>query len=212
MGSSFFGILFAISAIVLVYFYGKKMLQVKELKQRQHFEYEENRLKYRNFSSELFDETPNDKLTPAVMFHIMAKEDQLYEGDEIAGTLKDVLTHGELLIYTIFQVEASMEGGRGSIHTFFINEPYCIYRPYVQEAFETVDCHEIAEVMEAAEKLAIMIENDEEIDDDNDQCNFADYTDTLMSMFKSLDVVSKTGKYIRENKSDFISTEVETDE
>ncbi len=70
--------------------------------------------------------------------------------------------------------------------------------------------------MEAAEKLAVMIENDEdtEIDDDSDygKYNFADFTDELKSMLKSSDIVLKTGKYIRENKNDFIDMEVKTDE
>lgn len=146
----------------------------------------------------------------------MAKEDKLYEGEEIKGSLKDVLTHGELLIYTIYQVEASMKGNQGSIHTFFIQEPYCTYRPYVKEAFEAIGCHDVVELMEAAERLAVMIEKDEdtEIDDDSDygKYNFADFTNELMPMFKSLDIVSKTGKYIRENKNDFIDMEVKTDE
>ncbi len=70
--------------------------------------------------------------------------------------------------------------------------------------------------MEAAEKLAVMIENDEdtEIDDDSDygKYNFADFTDELKSVLKSSDIVLKTGKYIRENKNDFIDMEVKTDE
>ncbi len=61
-----------------------------------------------------------------------------------------------------------------------------------------------------------MIENDEdtEIDDDSDygKYNFADFTDELKSMLKSSDIVLKTGKYIRENKNDFIDMEVKTDE
>lgn len=184
--------------------------------QKQQIEYEKNRVKYRNFTSEMFDETPDDKLTQAIIFHITTKEDKLYEGQEIKGSLKDVLTHGELLVYTIYQVETSMKGNQGSIHTFFIQEPYCTYRPYVKEAFETVGCHEVVELMAAAEKLAVMIENDEdtEIDDDSDygKYNFADFTNELMSMFKSLNIALKTEKYIRENKDDFIDMEVKTDE
>ncbi|WP_285946926.1 hypothetical protein [Thomasclavelia cocleata] len=64
--------------------------------------------------------------------------------------------------------------------------------------------------------MAVMIENDEdtEIDDDSDygKYNFADFTDELKSMLKSSDIVLKTGKYIRENKNDFIDMEVKTDE
>ena len=209
-------VLFVAACIFLLYFFGKRMLQIKKLQQNQRNEYEENRVKYRNFTGEMFDKTPDNQLIHAVMFHIMAKEDKLYEGDEINGTLKDILTHGELLIYTIYLVESSMEGGRGSIHTFFIKEPYCTYRSYVKEAFEAVGCHDIVELMESAEKLALMIENDEEIeiDDDSDygRYNFADYTNALMSMLKSSGIVLKAGKFIRENKKDFIDMEVVSDE
>ena len=212
MEGSIIWIFFAGACIFWLYFANGKM----KTQQKQRIEYEENLVKYRNFTRKMFDETPDDKLTQAVMFHIMAKEDKLYEGEEIKGSLKDVLTHGELLIYTIYQVEASMKGNQGSIHTFFIQEPYCTYRPYVKEAFEAIGCHDVVELMEAAERLAVMIEKDEdtEIDDDSDygKYNFADFTNELMPMFKSLDIVSKTGKYIRENKNDFINMEVKTDE
>ena len=212
MDNSIIWIFFAGACIFWLYSASGKMKAQK----KQQIEYEENRVKYRNFTSEMFDGTPDDELTQAVMFHIMTKEDKLYEGEEIKGSLKDILTHGELLIYTICQVEASMKGNQGSIHTFFIQEPYCIYRSYVKEAFEAVGCHDVVELMEAAEKLAVMIENDEdtEIDDDSDygKYNFADFTDELKSVLKSSDIVLKTGKYIRENKNDFIDMEVKTDE
>ena len=49
-----------------------------------------------------------------------------------------------------------------------------------------MDCHEIAELMTAAEKLAVMIENEEEIelDEDSDygKYNFSDFTSSLLSM------------------------------
>lgn len=209
-------VLFVAACIFLLYFFSKRMLQIKKIQQDQRNEYEENRIKYRNFTSEMFDKTSDDQLIHAVIFHIMAKEDKLYEGDEINGTLKDILTHGELLIYTIYQVESSMAGKHGSVHTFFIKEPYCTYRPYVKEAFEAVGCHDIVELMGSAEKLSLMIENDEEIeindDSDYDGYNFADYTNALMSMLKSSGIVSKTSKFIRENKKDFIDMEVVSDE
>ena len=93
---------------------------------------------------------------------------------------------------------------------------YCLYRPYAIKAFEAVDCHEIAELMTAAEKLAVMIENEEEIelDEDSDygKYNFSDFTSSLLSMLKSSGIVNKAAKFIRENKNDFIDLEVTTDE
>ena len=186
MSYSVVWILFLGGCLFLMYFYSGKMRQVKKYQKQQRAAYEENRVKYSHFTSEVFDQTP------------------------------DVMTPSELLIYTIYQVELSMEGGRGSLHSFFIKEPYCLYRPYAIKAFEAVDCHEIAELMTAAEKLAVMIENEEEIelDEDSDygKYNFSDFTSSLLSMLKSSGIVNKAAKFIRENKHDFIDLEVTTDE
>lgn len=216
MSYSVVWILFLGGCLFLMYFYSGKMRQVKKYQKQQRAAYEENRVKYSHFTSEVFDQTPDEELTHAVLFHLLAKEDKLYEGEEITGALIDVMTPSELLIYTIYQVELSMEGGRGSLHSFFIKEPYCLYRPYAIKAFEAVDCHEIAELMTAAEKLAVMIENEEEIelDEDSDygKYNFSDFTSSLLSMLKSSGIVNKAAKFIRENKNDFIDLEVTTDE
>lgn len=204
-------VLFIGACVFLMYFYSGKLRAVKKYQQEQRAKYEENRVKYRHFTSELFDETPDEELTHAVLFHVLAKEDKLYEGDEISGSLVDVLTPSELVIYTIYQVELSMQGGRDSIHSFFIKEPYCIYRPYAVQAFEAIECHEIAKLMAAAEKLAVMVENEEDIDVDEDsdygKYNFSDFTNALLSMMKSSGVVLKAAKFIRENKNDFIDLE-----
>ena len=124
MSYSVVWILFLGGCLFLMYFYSGKMRQVKKYQKQQRAAYEENRVKYSHFTSEVFDQTPDEELTHAVLFHLLAKEDKLYEGEEITGTLIDVMTPSELLIYTIYQVELSMEGGRGSLHSFFIKEPY----------------------------------------------------------------------------------------
>ena len=49
-------------------------------------------------------------LTRAVIFHINAKEDRLYEDDNYDGNIIPYLTHEELLIYTMYQLECSLEG------------------------------------------------------------------------------------------------------
>ena len=86
-----------------------KCVKLKNIKNNSGL-HEENRGKYSHFTSEVFDQTPDEELTHAVLFHLLAKEDKLYEGEEITGTLIDVMTPSELLIYTIYQVELSMEG------------------------------------------------------------------------------------------------------
>ena len=202
--------LFLIGCAFIFFSYGKKMRKYQKIRKEQQLQFENNREKYRHFTSELFDETPDEEMTHAVLFHIMGKEDKIFESDEI-GSLIDILTHSELLIYTIYQVELSLEGGRGSLHTFFIKEPYCTYRPYVKEAFEAVDCHEIAELMVAADKLATAIENDEEIDIDDGSdygnYNFSDFTNALASALKTSGILLKAAKFIREHKDEFIDAE-----
>lgn len=209
--------LFFIGAcLFLLYGLSGKMRRMKKYQQEQQAIYDQNREKYRKFSGKLFDETPDEELTHAVLFHILGKEDKLYEGDEITQSLIEVLTPSELLIYTIYQVELSMQGKNRSLHTFFIKEPFCLYRPYAVQAFEAIDCHDAAELMKAAEKLALMIENDEEIEIDEDSdygnYNFADFTNALLGMLKSSGIVVKAAKFIRENKNDFIDLEETTNE
>lgn len=216
MEYSFDWIIFVGAGIFLFYFFNKKVGPVKKMQQEQQQAYEENRIKYRTLSSVQFDQVLDDQLYQAVLFHILAKEDKLYEDDEIKGTLNDHLTHGELIVYTIHQVKSAMEGGNGSIHTFFISEPHCTYRPYVKEAFNEIDCLEIQELMEAAERLAVKVENDEEFELDNDSkygnYNFAELTTELLSLFQAPDFTVKIAKYIRDNKNDFIDMEVMRDE
>ena len=74
MDNSIIWIFFAGACIFWLYSASGKM----KAQQKQQIEYEENRVKYRNFTSEMFDGTPDDELTQAVMFHIMTKEDKLY--------------------------------------------------------------------------------------------------------------------------------------
>lgn len=211
-------ILFLAGVLFLVFFMSKKMRVIKKAQNESKIQFEENRAKFRVFTSEMFDEIPTNELTHAVLFHIMGKEDKLYEGDAIVDEgLISLLTHGEKLIYTIYQVELSMGGGRGSIHSFFIDDKYSAYRPYAKEAFEAVSCHEIANLIAAAARLNHIIEedlDDEENDIEGDYAsyNFADYTNELMSLLKSTGIVELAGKYIKENKEQFIDSEVEENE
>ena len=90
MSYSVVWILFLGGCLFLMYFYSGKMRQVKKYQKQQRAAYEENRVKYSHFTSEVFDQTPDEELTHAVLFHLLAKEDKLYEGEEITGTLIDV--------------------------------------------------------------------------------------------------------------------------
>ena len=201
-------ILFFAALLFLGFFFSSKLRADQKYRNEQKAIYEEKRQQYTRFDSNVFDQTPDEELTHAVLFHIMAKEDKLYEGETVDQDLVDVLTHGEKLVYTIYQIENSLEGGRGSIHTFFISEPYCTYRPFYKDAFDSMNCHDLTEIMEAAERLAIAIENDEEdeIEDDSDYAyyNFSDFTGEIISLLKSSGLVEKCSKYIRDHKEEFI--------
>ena len=147
-------IAFVIMCIFLFSFYGKKYKQVKERRKQYEEKLAQERDEFSHLTSEVFDKIEPIDLTRAVIFHINAKEDRLFKDDNYDGNIIPYLTHEELLIYTMYQLECSLEGGRGSIHSFFITEPYCNYRPNYKEAFETMKCYDIAHLLEEAEKLA----------------------------------------------------------
>lgn len=199
---------FALCCLFLIVTFGKRFLQIRATNKERIAKIEEEKNIFSHLTSDVFDQTETIDLTRAVIYHIQAKEDRLYEDEDYDGNLIPHLSHEELMIYTLFQVESSLEGGMGSIHSFFITEPYCSYRPYYKEAFETQNCHEIVHLLEEAEKLAILIENDQEddIDEDSDYAtyNFADFTNELLALLRSSGLAEKAGEYIREHKDSFI--------
>ena len=196
------------ACFMLSYMFSKKMSYKYEEQKKTQRENEENFEKYHVLTGSLFDEIEDDKLLDVIKFRMVVKEDKLYEGEEITKTLKDVLSPSELLIQTIFQVRDSMVGMNGSVHSFFITEPFCDYRSFAIEAFNAIGYDEIVVVMQKAEKLAIMIENDEEIDDTEfSDYNFADFTDELKKLFQEPKFALKMNEFIRNHKEDFIDME-----
>lgn len=211
-------IVFIMAVVFLGFSTMRRVSVMKKAQQEARAKYLSDKEKYRTLTSEMIDTLPVNELTHAVLFHIIGKEDTIYDGDSIDDvTLFDVLSEGEKLMYTIYQVEVSMDGGKGSIHSFFVEDTYAPYREYVDTAFRTVNCFEIADLMKAAAKLAQIIEEDLE-DEENDiegdyaTYNFADYTRELLSFLKSSGIVEKAGKYIQEHKEQFISQEMESKE
>ncbi len=202
--------IFLTLSIALAVFVGLRFKQIKKTQAAYQAEYDEKREKYRTLTSEQFDNTPVTELTHVALFHIMSKEDKMYELEDLEGVkLTDYLTHPEKLIYTIYLLELSLEGGRGSIHSFFIEEKYKEFVPYASEAFEAVKCFEIAELLKSAAKLAYVVEHDLDLDEIQDEgdygsYNFADYTSQFLSMVKSSAIVELSGNYIRAHKEDFI--------
>lgn len=209
-------LLFAIGAGFLLIFVTGRFGKIRKVQKEAMAQRQRDMEKYRHLSSEVFDETPTEKLAHAVLYHIQAKEDRIYESETIDKELFDVLTEGEKMIYTIAQLETAMNGGRGSIHTFFIDDLYAPCRPYVEPAFTNVNCFEIVELMKAAERLAEIIDldlEDEENDIEGDYAsyNFADFTHELLNQLKSSGILDKAGKYIREHKELFVETKEVTE-
>lgn len=204
-------VLFAFCCVFLVVTFGRRYLMIRDMRKKRMAEVQAEKDLFSHLTSEVFDATETIDLTRAVIYHIQAKEDRYFEDDEYDGNLIPRLSHEELMVYTLFQLENSLEGGRGSVHSFFISEPYCEYRPYYREALEIHHCHDIVHLLEEAEKLADLIENDQEddIDEDSDYAtyNFADFTNELMAMLRSSNIAEKLGEYIREHKESFIEKE-----
>ena len=186
-------IIFAIMCVFLFSFYGKKFKQVKEKRKQYEEKLAQEKDMFSHLTSDVFDKIEPIDLTRAVIFHINAKEDRLYEDDNYDGNIIPYLTHEELLIYTMYQLECSLEGGRGSIHSFFITEPYCNYRPYYKEAFETMKCYDIAHLLEEA------------------TYNFSDFTNEFVSLLRSSGIGDKLGEYIKEHKESFIEKDDENE-
>jgi hypothetical protein len=210
--------LFITAVVFLGFSMMRRVNEMKKAQQKAREKYLSDKEKYRTLTSEMIDSLPVNELTHAVLFHIINKEDTIYEGDSIdERTLFDILSEGEKLMYTIYQVEVSTDSGKGSIHSFFVEDTYAPYRDYVDTAFRTVNCFEIADLMKAATRLAQIIEEDLE-DEENDiegdyaTYNFADYTRELLSLLKSSGIVEKAGKYIQEHKEQFISQDIEIKE
>lgn len=204
-------IITGVMCVFLFVFYGRKYKQMKEKRREYEEKLAKEKEEFSHLTSDVFDQIPTVDLTRAAIFHINAKEDRLFEDENYDGNLIPHLSHEELLVYTMYQLECSLEGGRGSIHSFFITEPYCQYRPYYKEAFETLKCFDIAHLLEEAEKLAILIENDQEdeIDENSDYAtyNFSDFTNEFVSLLRSSNVGEKLGEYVKVHKESFIEKE-----
>ena len=74
-------------------------------------------------------------------------------------------------------------------------------------------CYDIAHLLEEAEKLAILIENDQEdeIDETSEYAtyNFSDFTNEFVSLLRSSGIGDKLGEYIKEHKESFIEKDDE---
>ena len=112
----------------------------------------------------------------------------------------------------------SHEGLRGIIKDHYLNLPKEL------EEFNYYYCdgdtgHVIMAIpeclLEEAEKLAVLIENDQEdeIDERSEYAtyNFSDFTNEFVSLLRSSGVGEKLGEYIKEHKESFIEKDDENE-
>lgn len=174
--------------------------QVKKQQNQMMEDYHAKQEKFKHITQEVLDETEDDQLKEGILLHIFAKEDEDYEH------LKDNLTAGELAIYTIYQMDISVDKGRGSVHKFF-DTPSKVYASHLVDSFKAVDCPKLSDLMS---KVITLIYQEEtgaynEIDIEEDAPSFYGYTYDYLDLVDEENLEEKIVTYIRENKEQFIN-------
>ena len=173
--------------------------QVKKMQDQSMEEYQAKQEKFKTITAELLDETSDEELKEGILLHIYAKEDEDYEH------LKDNLTKGELVIYTLYQMECAVENGRGNVHKFF-DSPSKVYGNHLVDSYQAIGCPKLSELMK---KVIDLIYKEEtgaynEIDLDEDAPSFQGYTFDYLDYVVEENVDEKVIAYIRQNKELFI--------
>ncbi|WP_249029849.1 DMP19 family protein [Tannockella kyphosi] len=212
MDSTDFSVLsmFIAMAIFLGIFYFLRIRQIQAERKARARMVLERRKKFANITLDMFDEIERKELPEMVIYSILAKDEKRFDGEEIDDTpIMEMLSEAERMVFTIYQVESCLSGKNSSIHSFFLEEYFAPYIPYLTPAFDVMNCHEISKLLESAKKLAEIIESDseEEVGGDYESYNFGDYTNELLSLMKSSALVKNTAEYIYENKEQFVEKE-----
>lgn len=173
--------------------------QVKKMQDQSMEEYQAKQEKFKTITAELLDETSDEELKEGILLHIYAKEDEDYEH------LKDNLTKGELVIYTLYQMECAVENGRGNVHKFF-DSPSKVYGNHLVDSYQAIGCPKLSELMK---KVIDLIYKEEtgaynEIDLDEDAPSFQGYTFDYLDYVVEENIDEKVIAYIRQNKELFI--------
>lgn len=162
--------------------------------------YQEKQEKFRHIDGDLFDVTPDNELKDSILTHIFDKEDEDFEH------LMDHLTVGERVIYTLYQMEISVDQGRGSVYQFF-NSPSKAYLPYLVESFQAIGSEPLAKLMEKI--IALMIQEQtgkyDENQLDEEAPSFQTYTVDYLDLIESEHLDEKMIAYIRAHREDFLN-------
>lgn len=174
--------------------------QVKKQQDQMMQEYEAKREKFKRITSELIDETPDEELREGILLRIFTKEDEDFDN------LKNNLTAGELVVYTLYQMEIAVDQGRGSVHNFFAG-PAKIYTNHLKASYETVGCTKLTDLMTKIINLVLQEESGmyQNTDLEEDSPNFQDYTFDYLDYVAEENLEEKTVAYIRNHKELFIN-------
>lgn len=187
-----FIIFFLVLYLAFSFYQASKVL--KKQREEMQVAYEKKRETFAHISEETFDNCPDEELKEGILLHIFCKEDEDYEH------LKDHLTVGERVFYTIYLMEIAMNQGKGSCYQFF-NSPSATYAPYLLESYRQVD-EQMAELVEKMINMVNAEQNGGVVEgDDTYQSLTLDYLD----LAKSIHFDQKVIDYIRNHKEDFLN-------
>lgn len=172
--------------------------QMKKMQEQSMADYQAKQEKFKHITSELIDQTADEELREGILMHIFNKEDEDFEH------LKENLTAGELVIYTLYQMEIAVENGRGTVHRFF-DTPSKVYANHLVDSYQAVGCPKLSELMKNVIDLIFKEETGvyNEIDLDEDAPSFQGYTFDYLDYVDEEELEAKTIAYIRQNKELF---------
>jgi len=173
--------------------------QMKKMQDEQLANYEAKQEKFKHITESLIDETEDEELREGILMHIYAKEDEDFEH------LKENLTAGELVVYTLYQMESAVERGRGNVHKFF-DSPSKVYASHLVDSYHAVGCPKLSELMGKIISLILQEETGayNEIDIEEDAPSFQGYTFDYLDLVDEEELEAKTVAYIRNHKDLFI--------
>lgn len=190
--------IFVIAWLVIGIFNASRILKKRQKEMMDA--YEQKREMYRHIDEATFDQTPDNALKDGIITHIFDKEDEDFEH------LKENLTDGERVIYTIYQMDIAVDQGRGSVYQFF-NSPSKAYLPHLIESYQAVGSQTLADLMQKIIDLVIQEQSGkyDEADLDEDAPTFQSLTYDYMDLVESEKLEEKIVHYIREHKESFLN-------
>lgn len=194
-------VIFAITMVYLSIFFGLRIKRDAKRKAAAKNAYRNQKLKYSYLKPGILDECPREEVNAAALFHLIRKEEDDFEN------YFENLNYSEKVVYGIYLLSNTLTGKNASIRSFFISPATQCFVPIIDEIFEEIGAHDIAELVRAARKFHYILENDLEDDEDDlgeySRYNFSDFTNGYAAMVNSANINEKMTKYILEHKEDF---------